>query len=192
MQVIEQLKKMSPERFLAIYKSLENQGYGPLDGEVAKSLRFRPQAIRKLPIEQRARRARSILEGSSNTELAYELFGAYLIKHHKELVTGFLDATGVKHDGGMIEDVEGQKPAGAKVKSTVADLDAKHPPADGGREVRFNYMTQAPGSPPRFVIFGNGRRIPDSYRRYMENRLRERLGLDRSPITLVLRRKASR
>lgn len=130
MQVIEQLKKMSPDRFLAIYKSLENQGYGPLDGEVAKSLRFRPQAIRKLPIEQRARRARSILEGSSNTELAYELFGAYLIKHHKELVTGFLDATGVKHEGGMIEDVEGQKPAAGKVKATVGDLDAKHPSED--------------------------------------------------------------
>jgi hypothetical protein len=130
MQVIEQLKKMSPERFLAIYKSLENQGFGPLDGEVAKSLRFRPQAIRKLPIEQRARRARSILEAGANTELAYELFGAYLIKHHKELVTGFLDATGVKHEDGMIEDVEGQKPAGAKVKSTVADLDAKYPPED--------------------------------------------------------------
>jgi GTP-binding protein len=77
-------------------------------------------------------------------------------------------------------------------RALEAIVDAKHPPADGGREVRFNYMTQAPGAPPRFVIFGNGRRIPDSYRRYMENRLRERLGLDRSPITLVFRRKASR
>jgi hypothetical protein len=130
MQVIEQLKKMSPERFLAIYKSLENQGFGPLDGEVAKSLRFRPQAIRKLPIEQRARRARTILEGSSNAELAYELFGAYLIKHHKALVTGFLDATGVKHEEGMIEDVDGQKPASSKLRPTIADLDAKHAPED--------------------------------------------------------------
>jgi hypothetical protein len=130
MQVIEQLRKMSPERFLAIYKSLENQGFGPLDGEVAKSLRFRPQAIRKLPIEQRARRARTILEGASNAELAYELFGAYLIKHHKELVTGFLDSTGVKHEEGMIEDVEGQKPAASKLKSAIAELDGKHPPED--------------------------------------------------------------
>ena len=119
MQVIEQLRKMSAERFLAIYKSLENQGFGPLDGEVAKSLRFRPQAIRKIPMEQRARRARTIMEHAANAELAYELFGAYLIKHHKELVTGFLDSTGVKHEEGMIEDVEGRKPASSKLNGGV-------------------------------------------------------------------------
>jgi hypothetical protein len=130
MQVIEQLRNMSPERFLAIYKSLETKGFGPLDGEVAKSLRFRPQAIRKIPIDQRARRARSILEGGANAELAYELFGAYLIKNHKELVTGFLDATGVKHEEGMIEDVEGEKPAKNKLQPTVDDLDTKFAPDD--------------------------------------------------------------
>jgi hypothetical protein len=130
MQVIEQLKKMSPERFLAIYKSLETKGFGPLDGEVAKSLRFRPQAIRKIPIEQRARRARTILEGSANAELAYELFGAYLMKNHKELVTGFLEATDVKHEEGMIEDVEGQKPAKDKLKPAIEELDQKFPPDD--------------------------------------------------------------
>jgi hypothetical protein len=130
MQVIEQLKKMSPERFLAIYKSLETNGFGPLDGEVAKSLRFRPQGIKKLPIEQRARRARAILEGSSNAELAYELFGAYLIKNKKELVTGFLDATGVKHEEAMIEDLEGSKPALEKLEPTIAELDKKFPPED--------------------------------------------------------------
>lgn len=130
MQVIEQLKKMSPERFLAIYTSLESKGFGPLDGEVAKSLRFRPQAIRKIPMEQRARRARTIVEGSANAELAYELFGAYLLKNHKALVTGFLDATGVKHEEGMIEDVEGEKPAKDKLKPTVTDLDQKFAPDD--------------------------------------------------------------
>src|SRR3954462_11279622 len=115
MQVIEQLKRMSADRFLAIYTSLETKGFGPLDGEVAKSLRFRPQAIRKIPMEQRARRARTIMEHAANAELAYELFGAYLIKHKKDLVTGFLDATGVKHEDGMIEDVEHQKPSKEKL-----------------------------------------------------------------------------
>jgi hypothetical protein len=130
MQVIEQLKRMSPERFLAIYTSLETNGYGPLDGDVAKALRFRPQAIRKVPMDQRARRARTIMQGAANAELAYELFGAYLIKHKKDLVIGFLDSTGVKHEDGMIEDVEHQKPSKEKLAPTIAELDEKHAPED--------------------------------------------------------------
>jgi hypothetical protein len=121
---------MSPERFLAIYQSLETKGFGPLDNEVAKSLRFRPQGVRKLPMEQRARRAKSLLEASRNAELAYELFGTYLLKNKKELVTGFLDATGVPHQEGMIEDLDGAKPASEKVAPVVAELDQKFPAED--------------------------------------------------------------
>jgi len=64
----------------------------------------------------------------------------------------------------------------------------KQPPADAGREVRFYYMTQGGGEPPRFIVFGNGRRIPEPYRRYMTGRLRSRLGLTVSPLILSFRR----
>lgn len=130
MQVIEQLKAMDEDRFLTIYQALENQGFGPLDSEVAKVMKFRPHAIRKLPMVQRARRAKRILEGTANAELAYELFGSYLIKDHKELVTGFLDLTGVEHEDGMIQSVAEQTPAGDKVAAAVSELDGKHDPGD--------------------------------------------------------------
>ena len=130
MQVLEQVQRMSPERFLAIYQSLEQHGFGPLDGEVAKLLKFRPQAIRKLPMDQRARTARRLIESSKNAQLAYEILGAYLIKNHKGLVTGFLDATGVKHQDGMIEDVDGEKPAVDKLVSALTELDKKFAPED--------------------------------------------------------------
>ena len=65
----------------------------------------------------------------------------------------------------------------------------KQPPSDGGREVRFYYMTQAGGRPPRFIIFDNGRRVPAPYRRYMEGRLRSHLGLAFSPVMLSFRRR---
>lgn len=130
MQVVEQLKQLSDERFLVIYESLENQGYGPLDGEVAKLMKFRPHAIKKLPMSQRAKKARAFVERSSNAELAYELFGTYLLKHHKGLVTGFLDKTGVKHDEGMIEDLDNNKPEGDKVATALTELDAEFAPED--------------------------------------------------------------
>lgn len=130
MQVIEELKRMSDERFLAIYEALEDKGYGPLDGEVAKVLHFRPHAIRKLPMLQRARRAKTILERRSNAELAYELFGSYLIKNHAELVTRFLDATGVRHEKGMIENVEESRPDAEKIGTVVLELDRDFAPED--------------------------------------------------------------
>jgi len=125
MVVLEHMKGMSPERFLSIYQSLERQGFGPLDADVARSLRFRPQAIRKLPMEQRAKRARMLIESTKNENLAYEIIGGYLLKTCRELVIGFLDATGVKHQDGMIEDIEGAKPAHEKIAGAVAELDRK-------------------------------------------------------------------
>jgi GTP-binding protein len=67
-------------------------------------------------------------------------------------------------------------------------INEKQPPSDGGRAVRFYYMTQMGGQTPRFIIFGNGRQVPEPYRRYMAGRLRVRLGLSSSPVTLSFRR----
>ena len=130
MQVIEQLKRMKEERFLHLYDSLAQDGFGPLDGEVAGALKFRPQMIRKVPMDKRARHARAILTRGANAELCYELFGSYLLKNAKDLVTGFLDKTGVPHKEGMIDDVENDMPAGDKVAAAVAELDKEFDPAD--------------------------------------------------------------
>jgi GTPase len=70
-------------------------------------------------------------------------------------------------------------------------LSEKQPPSDGGRGVRFYSMTQTGGPPPRFAVFGNGRRVNPSYRRFMEGRLRDRLGLVASPLVLSFRRRSS-
>ena len=130
MPVLEELERMGEERFLAIYDALARDGFGPLDGELAKRLNFRPMAIRKLPMATRARRARAHILGGKNAEMAYELFGSYLVSKDKELLTDFLDATGVPHEDGMIADVEEGTPDPEKVPAAVEALDAKYPPED--------------------------------------------------------------
>jgi len=87
MHALQYLKNLPAERFVEIYSGLEVEGYGPLDREVAQSLKFRPQAIGKLPMAQRAKRAKQIIEKSANEELAYEILGAWLLRHKKALVT---------------------------------------------------------------------------------------------------------
>jgi hypothetical protein len=130
MSVLEQLKRLSDARFAQIYAGLEHNGFGPLDGDVAKALKFRRQAIKKLPMDQRARRARSILLTTRNAEMTYEVFGAYLLRNHKGLVTGFLDKTGVHHNEGMIEDLDAVRPDEGKIASAIGELDKTFGPDD--------------------------------------------------------------
>jgi hypothetical protein len=128
--VLQELERMSDARFLALYEALSDQGFGPLDGEVAKKLKFRPQAIRKLPMAQRAKRARSLLLHPGDAELAYEFFGSYLVRNRREIIKGFLDATGVAHEEGMIEDLEAAAPAPDKIEASAAELDRAFDPDD--------------------------------------------------------------
>ena len=130
MKVIEQLKSLSDERFGAIYESLAQNGFGPLDGEVAKAMKFRPQAIRKLPMVQRAKRARNIVTSGGMADLCYELFGTYLMSGHKQLVIDFLDGTDVEHEEGMLKSPDSAKPDPAKLGAVVEELDRSYDPAD--------------------------------------------------------------
>lgn len=64
----------------------------------------------------------------------------------------------------------------------------QQPPMVKGRRPRFLYATQASTEPPTFVLFANAAaHVHFSYRRYLENRLRDAFGFDGTPIRLVLR-----
>ncbi len=126
---LQQLAALSDDEFLALYEALSSQGYGPLDGEVAKAMKFRPQAIRKLPMLQRAKKGRQILLATRNAELAYELLGTYLLSQSKGLVTDFLDATGVVHDEGVVGETHANVPDAARIPAAVEELDQKYTPA---------------------------------------------------------------
>lgn len=62
------------------------------------------------------------------------------------------------------------------------------PPGKGGKRVKFFYATQPRVAPPLFVFFVNKPEwVNFSYRRYLENRLREDFPFPGSPIRLVFR-----
>jgi GTPase len=67
-------------------------------------------------------------------------------------------------------------------------VDATPPPAVSGRQVKIRYITQPKARPPFFVLFGNAvESIPESYKRYLVNGLRETFGLIGVPIRLSMR-----
>ena len=71
-------------------------------------------------------------------------------------------------------------------------ISAHPPPAVSGRSLRLNYITQAKSRPPSFVVFcTRADALPDAYKRYLLNSLREAFDLPGTPIRLMLREKAN-
>ena len=62
------------------------------------------------------------------------------------------------------------------------------PPSDKGKRLKIYYMTQTSVAPPTFVIFCNSVELFHfSYRRYIENCLRETFGFKGTPIKIIIR-----
>jgi len=62
------------------------------------------------------------------------------------------------------------------------------PPAVNGRRVKPKYMAQTKARPPTFVLFASrAAALPDSYRRYLVNSLRESFDLPGVPIRITVK-----
>lgn len=71
-----------------------------------------------------------------------------------------------------------------------ATIESHPPPAVSGRRLRLNYITQAKSRPPSFVLFcTRADALPEAYKRYLMNSLRETFELPGTPIRLMLREK---
>jgi GTP-binding protein len=64
------------------------------------------------------------------------------------------------------------------------------PPSTKGKYIKIKYITQLPTSCPSFAFFCNlPQYIPDSYKRFLENKLRANFGFSGIPIRLYFRKK---
>ena len=72
------------------------------------------------------------------------------------------------------------------------EIKKKNPPGmHKGKELKFYYITQPYTKPPTFVIFSNAKnKIPDNYKKYIENQLREYFDFSGTPIELIFRTRA--
>ena len=64
------------------------------------------------------------------------------------------------------------------------------PPFVNGKRLKIYYATQSGVTPPTFVIFvNNGDLMPESYKRYIENSIRNAVDFTGTPIELVIKNK---
>ena len=76
----------------------------------------------------------------------------------------------------------------------LAEIVAQNPvPTRKGRAVKLNYATQISQAPPKFVFFANNPElIHFSYKRYIENKLREYFGFEGCPIDIIFNKKSDK
>jgi GTPase len=71
-----------------------------------------------------------------------------------------------------------------------AIIAATPPPAIKGKYIKIKYIQQLPTHAPAFAFFCNlPQYIPDSYKRFLENRLREKFNFEGVPVRIFFRRK---
>tara|TARA_B100001287_G_C22686320_1_gene533894 strand:- start:9346 stop:10650 length:1305 start_codon:yes stop_codon:yes gene_type:complete len=79
----------------------------------------------------------------------------------------------------------------SKLNQTILPFIEKYPPpAIKGKYIRIKYCTQLPVAVPTFVFFANlPQYIKESYKRYLENKLRENFSFKGVPIQIYFRKK---
>src|ERR1700728_804839 len=83
-------------------------------------------------------------------------------------------------------------PTAALNRFLARAISANPPPAISGRRLRLDYITQPKSRPPTFVLFASRANVlPETYRRYLVNEMREDFSLPGTPIRLMMRGKAN-
>ena len=95
---------------------------------IALRLKFRPRSVLTLSVE---RKARYLVGLPAVSELvAARLLVAYHIQHQRPMMAAFLDALGITHEDGLIDDEQVQPPGEEKLRAAAARLAASFPAED--------------------------------------------------------------
>jgi len=94
---------------------------------IAQQKKFRPKTVVSLDIDRKARHLATL--GSLPDALIARALIVYHLAEQRPMMGAFLDALGIKHENGLIEDEE-VKPDSDKIGAAVAKLKAEYPPDD--------------------------------------------------------------
>ena len=80
------------------------------------------------------------------------------------------------------------------LNKVINEAYALNPPTSfKGKRLKIYYVTQAKTQPPTFVLFvNNAELLKDSYKRYIENKLREAFGFFGTPIRITVRNRSDK
>lgn len=114
----------------AVYEGGDGDRAGAVeaDAAIARAVRFRLVAVRRLPIDKRADYLARVVRPDES--LASLLLRALHFGHRRELLAAFLDALAIPHQDGVIDpdyDFEAHRPEAGRLAAALAPLDARFP-----------------------------------------------------------------
>lgn len=90
----------------------------------------------------------------------------------------------------VYENMKRKIPTSKLNETMLKIIEQYHPPAMDGKLVTIKYVTQLPTQTPAFAFFSNHPKyIRDSYRNYLENKLRETYDFNGVPVNIFFREK---
>ena len=126
-------KQLSPERKqLAAEAFWRDENAAAEQAEavatIAQRIKFRPKSVIGMPLEKKARQLISL--PALSELLAARLLVAYHLAEHRPMMGSFLDALGIKHQEGLIEDEDMEPPTPDALKNAARTLAASYPAQD--------------------------------------------------------------
>jgi len=95
---------------------------------IAQRLKFRIKSVIALPVDKKARHLASMPAVSEL--VAARLLVSYHLAQQRPMMAAFLDALGIKHDNGLIEDDEMPAPPPEKLQEAARTMASTFPPED--------------------------------------------------------------
>ena len=126
-------KQLTPERKLeaaVAFWSDDNAGIEQAEvvAAIAQRMKFRAKSVVAMPREKKARQL-AAFPGVSEM-VAARLLVAYHLDRQRPMMGSFLDALGIKHENGLIEDEEMGPPPPEKLREAAAAVAAQYPRED--------------------------------------------------------------
>ena len=98
---------------------------------IARQIKFRPRSVQSLSTDRRAKYLAGLPQVSDL--LAARLLVVYHLEHQRPMMGAFLDALGIAHKDGLIEDETPKTPTADELTTAADTLSAAFPKADVGR-----------------------------------------------------------
>jgi hypothetical protein len=126
-------KQLTPERKLeaaVAFWSDDNAGmeHAEAVATIAQRIKFRTKSVVPMPREKKAQQLAALPAVSEL--VAARLLVAYHLDRQRPMMGSFLDALGVKHENGLIEDEEMGPPAPEKLREATAAIATQYPRED--------------------------------------------------------------
>ena len=126
-------KQLTPERKLeaaAAFWADDNAAMEQAEAvaTIAQRIKFRTKSVVAMPRDKKARQL-AALAGVSEL-VAARLLVAYHLDRQRPMMGSFLDALGIKHENGLIEDEEMGPPPPEKLREATAAIAAQYPRED--------------------------------------------------------------